>query len=426
MYSQKNIAAGAAFRQAGRAVMLCVRRKYVIIILMNHAARRRARRGMRRTQKNRSSIRLRAAAAVLAACVLVSLALAGCSRAETRRNRAAALRMADFILSLQAENGAIPDAAGADSVNEDSNMEYALIALAAAYRATGREAYLTGLARGIAWLADAEVMEDGPWRGSWWYRCSPDGQPLPSPQAYGVTDVRGVDATSALFVYLLYLYERCTGSSAYTDGYRENAGAALDFLLTRSRTEDGFFASSFQQDAAGVWSRYGCCYAADQGDVWLGLRAAALLYGGEYAQTADFLEKNVPAAFFSEARGRYCTGISDGQPDWSEDGFAPVQSQGFLPWLWGDTPQNRAAVQWLQEWLDGGSDGSYFLSAAFLRLGESGLGEPPSDAVARWLLSEGADASTGGVYDSPADHTETVNVAAFCVLSLLEAEPFPS
>jgi hypothetical protein len=44
--------------------------------------------------------------------------------------------MEDFILSLQNAAGAIPDQPGASTVNEDSNMEYALIALGAAYSAT--------------------------------------------------------------------------------------------------------------------------------------------------------------------------------------------------------------------------------------------------------------------------------------------------
>ena len=44
-----------------------------------------------------------------------------------------AVRMADFILSLQNAGGAIPDEKGVLTVNQDSNMEYALIGLGAAY-----------------------------------------------------------------------------------------------------------------------------------------------------------------------------------------------------------------------------------------------------------------------------------------------------
>ncbi len=359
------------------------------------------------------------AGALLLAGLLSACLCAGCGPAEERRERAAAVRMSDFLLDLQEENGAIPDAADADSVNEDSNMEYALVALAAAYQSTGQEKYLSGLERGIAWLADAEERDSGLWRGSWWYRYDRDGRPLPSPGENGVADVRGVDATSALFVYLLYLHERCAGTRAFADGYRENAAAALDFLLARSRTEEGFMASSFQKDGAGRWSRYDCCYAADQGDVWLGLRAGALLYGrDDCARAAAFLKENVPAAFFSETHRRYCTALADGRQDWSEEGFAPVQSQGFLPWLWGGTGPNRAAVGWLRERLSGELSAEFYLSAAFLRLGEQGIGAPHSDRIGAWLIGEGMDEKTGGVYDSPRDRTETINAAAFCALAL--------
>ena len=365
--------------------------------------------------------RRRIAAALLIAALAASLC-AGCGRTEERRERAAALKMADFILGLQLENGAIPDAADADTVNEDSDMEYALIALAAAYRSTGRESYLSGLERGIAWLAGAEVMEDGPWKGSWWYRYDRNGRPLPASESGG--DVRGVDASGALFVYLLYLDRLCAGSDAVVAPYRENAAAALEFVLTRSRSVAGFFASAFSEDGTGGWSRSDCCYAADQGDVWLGLRAGALLYGGdEYGEAADFLRENVPDAFFSGEYGRYCAGIASGRQDWSEEGFAPVQSQGYLPWLWGDTAENRQAVSWLRERLSGDLSGEYFLSAAFLGLGEQGIGgETPRRSFA-WLLERGLDEADGGVRDSLRDPAETVNTAAFCALALMRWSP---
>ena len=361
----------------------------------------------------------RAISVFLALAALTALLCAGCGGAKTARPRAAAVKMADFLLSLQREDGAIPDAADAESVNEDSNMEYALTALAAAYRSTGRREYLLGLERGIAWLAEAEEMDDGPWRGSWWYRYDRSGRPLPSPGEDGAADVRGVDATSALFVYLLYLDRACTGSGKLAERYRENASAALDFVLTKSRTADGFTAASFRRDGAGQWRRYDCCYSADQGDVWLGLRAGAALYGdSDYARAADFLRERVPAAFFSEERRRYCTGLEDGRQDWSEEGFDPIQSQGFLPWMWGGTPQNREAVRWLRERVRGARADGYALSAAFLGLGEQGIGGTFSAEDSAWLLENAADPESGGVYDSPRDHTETVNTAAFCALAL--------
>ena len=80
-----------------------------------------------------------------------------------------ALRMADFILSLQNASGAIVDERGVLTVNEDSNMEYALIGLGAAYASTKDVKYLHGLEKGIEWLADREEMSDPKWKGSWYY-----------------------------------------------------------------------------------------------------------------------------------------------------------------------------------------------------------------------------------------------------------------
>ena len=353
--------------------------------------------------------------AALAAAVLAALLLSGCGRANGEKNRAAAVKMADFILSLQQKDGAIPDTADAESVNEDSNMEYALMALAAAYRSTGEEKYRSGLERGIAWLADAEVVEDGKWNGSWWYRYGRNGIPL-----HGPGDVRGVDTTSALFVYLLYLDQEYTGSGALAERYQANAAAALEFVLTENRTEEGFFASSFRRDEGDNWSRYEVCYSADQGDVWLGLQAGALLYGkDEYRQAADFLRKNVPPVFFSERERRYCTGIEDGRPDWSEQGFDSIQSQGFLPWMWGKTRENKASVRWLRARAAENHPQEYFLTAAFLGLGETGIGGALFEKECARLIENGLDNATGGVYDTPRDHTESVNTAAFCVLALL-------
>ena len=363
----------------------------------------------------------RAIASVLCAVLALSLLCTGCGSAG--RFRGAAVRMADFLLSLQLENGAIPDAADADTVNEDSNMEYALIALAAAYQNTGAQKYLDGLQRGIAWLAAAQEMADNAWRGSWRYSYRRDGSAA-KVGADDAAEIRGVDATSALFVFLLYLCRECSGSSAAIDPYRENARAALDFLLNKSRTASGFFASAFLQNEAGAWERADICYCADQGDVWLGLRAGALLYADDAcARAADFLEAQTPAAFFSADRGRYCTGIENGRQDWSAAGFAPLQCQGFLPWLWGDTLPNRAAVTWLQGQLDGDLSQAYFLGGAFLLLGECGIGAPRSDRIAAWLVRDGID-RRGAVSDSPQDETKTVNVAAFCALSLFAWRPF--
>lgn len=80
------------------------------------------------------------------------------------KGTAQALEMADFILALQSKAGAIADSPGAATANNDSNMEYALMALGAAYSFTRDARYLTGLTKGIAWLADRENMTSTHWR----------------------------------------------------------------------------------------------------------------------------------------------------------------------------------------------------------------------------------------------------------------------
>jgi hypothetical protein len=225
-----------------------------------------------------------------------------------------ALRMADFILSLQDVAGAISDRPGATTVNEDSNMEYALIALGAAYAATKDSRYKDGLERGIRWLAEREEMTDPLWKGSWRYVYStnpPYAPTLTSPGA-GITDARGVDATSTLFVYLLYLDQKLTGSDTLVRRYAVNAQAALDFVIKHNLDKDGFSWSSWQQHAFdGQWHLYAFKYSADQGDVYLGMQAGNLLYhSSEYERVARFLTENTPLRFFSKTTGRYGLGLN--------------------------------------------------------------------------------------------------------------------
>lgn len=137
--------------------------------------------------------------------------------------RVEAFRMADFILSLGETDGAIVDELGGAKVNEDLNMEYALIGIGAAYASSKQDKYLEGLERGIKWLADREEMSDPRWKGSWYFVYSArTGPHLPSSPGPGMTDGRGVDATSALFTY------RCT----WTGGCHTAAPSRIDTRRT--------------------------------------------------------------------------------------------------------------------------------------------------------------------------------------------------
>jgi hypothetical protein len=372
---------------------------------------------------------VRCAAMLLA--VASAISAAGCS-AGSEDSQTAALQSADFILSLQEKNGAICESRDNRTVNQDSDMEYALMGLGAAYQTSGREKYLTGLERGIKWLAERQEMEDSCWKGSWWYLYDTEGKHVPAPQGAEIADVRGVDTTCALFVYLLDLDRRCAGKAGVWSQYEPNGRAALNFLLRRSRDGDGLTWSSFQKSETGEWKIYRYKYSADQGDVWLGYRGGAELYGERYRRLADQLAEKIPQAFFARQHGRYCLGMeADGSRDWTIEDFSPIQAQGYIPWLLGDDRQNREAVNWLKSKTaaDGSlhcfaGDPAYSLSGALLCMGAEGLGKQAPKQTVRWLRDHARDKKTGGIYDSLKERTETCNVAGFYVMALLEWSPF--
>jgi virulence-associated protein VapD len=343
-------------------------------------------------------------------------------------------RLANFILSLQNAGGAIQDEPGVKVVNQDSNMEYALIGLGAAYAATKEEKYLKGLENGIQWLADREEMSDPGWKGSWRYVYSPDPpyNPVPtSPEDPKITDVRGVDATSTLFVYLLHLHKQLTGNDALARKYAVNAQAALDFVVDHNLDQDGFSWSSWQVHADdGKWHLYQFKFSADQGDVYLGMQAGAELYKSpRYASIAAFLKRQTPTKFFSPGDRRYAMGL---RHDGTIDPTPYVFAQGYLSWMWGDTKENLAALDWLQAKVR--ADGSIIdkpgetpssLSVAVLGMASAAAKKPVPIKSFQWLITTPIDPKTGGVHENltPNSHLYD-NVAGFCVIALTGFLPF--
>ena len=351
------------------------------------------------------------------------------------------IAMANFILSLQNADGAIEDEPGGGIVNEDSNMEYALIALGATYNITGDTQYLDGLRKGIIWLAAREEMSDSTWNGSWMYAYdynSPYNAIPTSPGDPSISDVRGVDATSTLFVYLLYLYQHLTGDDTLTVVYENNARAALDFVINHNLDSDGYSWSSWQKWVSdNQWHLWKFKYAADQGDVWLGLKAGALLYDLTlYGPYADFIENNAPAHFFDVSEGRFCLGIDDaGVKDWSIDGFDGIFPNGYLPWLWCSTPETEAAYNWLQSYVhtDGSiqvnSGDAYAASVALYGLATFSLNHPQPTQSFLWLNKTPTnggpyDDTNGGVHDTPNwNESEYDNIAGFSAMAMMGWTP---
>ena len=357
-----------------------------------------------------------------------------CGAEELRDDRwPQALEMAEFILSAQLPSGAIPDTVGGLGVNQDSTMEYALIGLAAAYEATKNPKYLRGLESGIEWLADREEMSDPMWKGSWFltYNVNPPFDDLPTPQGDpNILDVRGVDATSALFVYLLYLDKRVSHSEELAKKYERNARAALNFVVKNNLDSDGFSWSSWQLFASdNQWHLFKFKYSADQGDVYLGMQAGSLLYDDEkYERIACGLRTRGPEVFFSPAERRYGLGIDNsGTLDTSTNGFIEGFANGYLSWMWGRIPENQAAIEWFRSTVQ--ADGSvvtldgqpsFSLNVAMLGLGDLGVRQREPTASFRWLLANTFDPGTGGVGDSPlAKDTQFSNVTSFTEISLL-------
>ena len=350
------------------------------------------------------------------------------------RYRDTIIKAADFILSLQCSNGAIKDSADTDTVNTDSNMEYALMGLGAAYRMTYDKRYLLGLKKGIGWLAAAECMSDRIWKGSWWYSYSTSGKHRACPDGNDILDVRGVDTTSALFVYLLYLDKRLDPDSSLYDKYRKNAEAAVRFIEVMSIGKDGLSWSSYQKYTDKKWHIYECKYSSDQGDVYLGMEAAGQLYSeGGYTAKAEKIKDHTQKAFFSAEKGRYCVSIENGVQNWETDSFDPIQSQGFLPWMWGSDAADNASATWLLSCVQ--SDGSiscfsgdpeYAMSAAILGMAMNGTGGKAPAASYSWIKKNLLDSSTGGIKDSMSGSEETCNVAGFMIIAMSGMLPFGS
>lgn len=349
-----------------------------------------------------------------------------------------ALRMADFILSLQTRDGAIPDEPGVITVNQDSNMEYALIGLGAAYAASKNSSYLDGFEKGIAWLADRQEIADPEWKGSWYYvySANPPYNHIPTSAGPGITDARGVDATSALFVYLLCLDQKLTGSDKLAQKYSANARAALDFVMEHNLDSDGLSRSSWQLHADdGKWHFYQEKYSADQGDVYLGMHGGEILYREpKYGRVAETLKRQTVSRIFPASLQRYGLGIDEnGNLDSSDDGSSADFSQGYLSWIWGESQQSQSALTWLRSKVQ--PDGSlvskpgtpaYSLNVAMLAMSNRALGQPAPVKSFRWFIDNAYDAKTGGVYHDPGSGGihEYNNETAFCVIGFLGFLPF--
>lgn len=330
----------------------------------------------------------------------------------------AVIKAADYILTLQDENGAIKD--NPDGyINEDSTMEYALVGLGAAYKATSDKKYLTGLKNGIKWLAKNQNKD-----GSWYVAYNQNYSPV-TPLAYqkdGIEAIKGVDSTNSLFVYNLYLYTYLSKNKTLSVSLRENSEKALNFILKNNYdAKDGYFRNSYQKKN-GKWYLWPIKYSSDQADCYLGLLAGYKLYGNsEYLIKAKKIKKNLNSDFFDKDKKIFKVGIDDENNALDDIGFDKYFPQGYIPWVFGVNKNSEKSIEWLRkkQAKNGGIEiknekNIYSLVTAVYALSEK---KSRKISALRYLLNVAQDKKSGGVRDSLKDSALYSNVAAFSILS---------
>jgi hypothetical protein len=160
------------------------------------------------------------------------------------------------------------------------------------------------------------------------------------------------------------------------------------------------------------------------------MHAGALLYHvDEYERVARFLRESTPQRLFAKAQGRYGLGMNE------KDVFDPAPytfAQGYLAWMWGDTPQNRQALAWLRSkvrsngaLVEAKGKSGESLSVAILGMAAAALRQPQPEKSLQWLVTNPYDLATGGVHETADLKTpEYNNVAGFCTIALLGFLPF--
>jgi hypothetical protein len=370
--------------------------------------------------------------------LFVLLALA--PRAGALTNWDARIRpAADFLLELQTEHGCIPDAPGSVRANKDSTMEYALMGLAHAYLETGRDRFRRGMRDGIEWLASRMETRQRGWVGSWRfaYAAKPPYVALPTSPGKGIEDARGVSATSALFAYLVALYTEVAQDDLLAQKYESHVRAAMDFVLERNRGENNLFYSAWHRRAGTRrWTLYPMQYAADQADVYLGLRGAYYLYGSHrYKLAGEKMERAIPQQLYhSEQRVFAIARTPEGKLIPPDEGWKGYFVQGYLAWVFGPHDETRHALDWLEDrqapdhsFRRTKEQTPYTLAAAVFCLGARRLGRHGTDRdqAKRWLR-DNALTPQGGIRDFAHPRAPVyTNLSGWVIAAWANASPFP-
>jgi uncharacterized protein YyaL (SSP411 family) len=177
-----------------------------------------------------------------------------------------ALRMADWELDTQLEDGATPDLVSGNPVIFDAGQ--VLFGFVAAYRHTGDERYLQGARRSADWLLAAQD-EDGVWRSG-----TDSGGPG-----------RVYNARSA---WAVLEFSRLTGESHYEEAMRR----FLDWTLTQEAAPGWFDRNCLTDDRAPLL--HTIAYTA-RGQLECGLLLQESRYVDASRRTAERLAETVGA-----------------------------------------------------------------------------------------------------------------------------------
>ena len=374
------------------------------------------------------------------AALLLALLLALPRESTASQWKSRIRTVGDHLLDQQSRDGCIADTPRGVRANEDSHMQYALLALAHAYRITRSDRFRRGLREGIAWLAERMETREKGWVGSWRYAYSARRPyvALPTPPAEGIDDARGLSSTSALFVYLLALYTEVAQDGTPARTYKAHARAALDFILDHNLAKNRLFYNGWHRPKGhNEWAQFRMHYAADQADCYLGLRAGYYILGQRrYNIAATRLRDAVPKLFYSKDKRVLGTALdSRGRLVLPKDNWEGYFAQGYLAWSLGPMDETRAALKWLND--RHAPDGSirthkskvpYTLPAALFCLGSYRLNSyhTQRDKTKRWLR-DSIFTTTGGIRDFAHRRAPVYsNLAGWVVAAWASAHPFPT
>ncbi len=338
-------------------------------------------------------------------------------------------RAAAFILAQQDENGAMNESG---LINTDSNMLYAMMGLLAAYDLTGQREYLRAVERGCRWLMQVQNKE-----GDWYlaYRRQGSGYVPALPDSYSnFAAIRGVDTTSALFVHVACELQKRTDDPGLRRQLREAARRAYRFLITRNRDPvDGLYWNSFQLEKGRqgdpgqltAYRRFSVKYASDNAETYLGLVAAARLFGDQSAKRHAERLKQSFVRFFDPNEGVYAVMLDAKGNRAMHPSYARHFATGWSVYLFADPAMGEQALAKMAQKIkaDGSfadEGGPYALSTLAFLLGECRSRTPSVKTIPAQQFLFRLQQANGGIADDVKSGNTYVNIAGIFLIYLCE------